>query len=111
MSEIFLIMDELYRLIISDNLENNITKVKDIIYCIIELQKYQNITKQEYLELLEFVNLISIFNINDYELNRLLFEIRLILIKTKMTVGDSEDVEDLEYIYDQTMFDIIKQIR
>ena len=36
MSEIFPIMNELYHLIISDSLENNIAKVKDVIYCIIK---------------------------------------------------------------------------
>ena len=108
MKELVDLMEGLYISIVKNGFDKYIYQTKDVLFSFIQIQKNCNISMNESFKILSFLNLISIFNIDDYELNRLIFETRLILISFEVNENNEREKDQCFNIYDQTMFEILK---
>ena len=107
MKEIIPLINKLYKDIVCNGLDDYILYVKDILFVINEIIKTERIKNLSYIKILEFLNLLSVYNINDREILSMMLDIRLLLIERKQVEDNASQDGFLENPYSKKMSRIL----
>ena len=77
------LLSEIYNSIFVNSIDFFIDDIPTILRCILFNIQYDNISKTDYYMILEFMNLVEIYDIKNDDIKHLIFEIKMELIKYK----------------------------
>ena len=96
MDKIYYIISDLYDSILKDGVDKYLFHIKDILYTIVLLSKNNGINKKLRIKIFEFLNLISIYDIEDETILNLMFELRIRIIQDIYFENKNKNIDENE---------------